>query len=81
MDRSMIDQFASYEGEGGLKGAMDVLNVERIFVPVEDNGVAIYSGQGEPFREIFKDVFMNEFMEDFEGEKNPSESEASVGEE
>ena len=50
MDRSMIDQFASYEGEGGLKGAMDVLNVERIFVPVEDNGVAIYSGQGEPFR-------------------------------
>lgn len=45
MDRSMIDQFASYEGEGGLKGAMDVLNVERIFVPVEDNGVAIYSGQ------------------------------------
>ena len=55
MDRSMIDQFASYEGEGGLKGAMDVLNVERIFVPVEDNGVAIYSGQGEPFREIFKE--------------------------
>ena len=48
-------QFASYEGEGGLKGAMDVLNVERIFVPVEDNGVAIYSGQGEPFREIFKE--------------------------
>ena len=47
MDRSMIDQFASYEGEGGLKGAMDALNVERIFVPVEDNGVAIYSGQGE----------------------------------
>lgn len=45
MDRSMIDQFASYEGEGGLKGAMDALNVERIFVPVEDNGVAIYSGQ------------------------------------
>ena len=39
MDRSMIDQFASYEGEGGLKGAMDALNVERIFVPVEDNGV------------------------------------------
>ena len=55
MDRSMIDQFTSYEGEGGLKGAMDVLNVERIFVPVEDNGVAIYSGQGEPFREIFKE--------------------------
>lgn len=45
MDRSMVDQFASYEGEGGLKGAMDALNVERIFVPVEDNGVAIYSGQ------------------------------------
>ena len=55
MDRSMIDQFASYEGEGGLKGAMDALNVERIFVPVEDNGVAIYSGQGESFREIFKE--------------------------
>ena len=55
MDRSMVDQFASYEGEGGLKGAMDALNVERIFVPVEDNGVAIYSGQGEPFREIFKE--------------------------
>ena len=55
MDRSMIDQFTSYEGEGGLKGAMDVLNVERIFIPVEDNGVAIYSGQGEPFREIFKE--------------------------
>ena len=28
MDRSMIDQFASYEGEGGLKGAMDALNVQ-----------------------------------------------------
>ena len=35
MDRSMIDQFASYEGEGGLKGAMDALNVERIFVQVK----------------------------------------------
>ncbi len=73
MDRSMIDQFASYEGEGGLKGAMDALNVERIFVPVEANGVALYSGGGEPFREIFK--------EKEKGEKNPSESEASVGEE
>ena len=55
MDRDMIDQFASYEGEGGLKGAMDALKVERVFVPVEDNGVAIYSGQGEPFRAIFKE--------------------------
>lgn len=49
MDRSMIDQFASYEGEGGLKGAMDVLNVERIFVPVEDNGVAILLRTGRTF--------------------------------
>ena len=49
MDRSMIDQFASYEGEGGLKGAMDALNVERIFVPVEDKGVKLQLEKNESF--------------------------------
>ena len=55
MDNSMIDLFASYRGADGLKGAMDAARIERVFVPVDDNGVAVYSAQGESFHEIFRE--------------------------
>lgn len=55
MDASVIDRIASYHGKGGLKGAMDAEKIERVFVPVEDKGVAVYSAQGERFHEIFQE--------------------------
>lgn len=55
LDQSLIDPIASYQGTGGLKGAMDALKVERVLVPVEDHGVAVYSAQGASFHKIFQE--------------------------
>lgn len=55
LDQSLIDSIASYQGEGGLKGALDALKVERVLVPVEDDGVAVYSAQGASFHKIFQE--------------------------
>lgn len=43
IDSKIIDPFIAYEGEGGLKGAFEALNIQRTWVDVVDSGIVFHN--------------------------------------